>query len=540
MRRAALALACVPTLAWADTIPLQSPVTAVTVYPQGAQVVRTVRFTVPAGKHDLVLTDLPTSVDPGQLDIRIEGVRAGPMTFRTESVPPRGDVRSPEILAAEARIDAIEAQIAETRDKAAFARAAIDAAEAQIGFLGQIGQSDDMASTGIDALRALGRMIGEEALIARRTAQSAEIEARGIERALKDQEQDLDAARQALAALTQDSPDRAFVSIAVNTDIDAEATLTVIGFAYDADWAPVYDIQLTRGAAASVRIERGAYVRQETGESWQDVDLTLSTVQPTRQIEPSILYPMRRRLVDPQPARPKSDALLGRMIDEPMIEAPVIVESAAASTDFDGYAVTYSYPDPVTVTTGADAVRLKLDTLTTRADLIAHAVPARDDTAFLQARIVNDTQQVLLRSDYTALHVDGTLVGVTAIESIPAGAEAELPFGPIEGLRLKRTLLARNQGDRGILTSSNEQTETALVEIENLTNDTWPVRVIDQVPYSEQEDLVITWSATPKPDETDVDSARGVLGWDLTLAPGEKKAIELSQSLSWPQGKELR
>ncbi|WP_444460558.1 hypothetical protein [Rhodobacter capsulatus] len=39
----------------------------------------------------------------------------------------------------------------------------------------------------------------------------------------------------------------------------------------------------------------------------------------------------------------------------------------------------------------------------------------------------------------------------------------------IDGLRLKRVIPQTNEGDRGLITKSNERTETAEITVENLT-----------------------------------------------------------------------
>jgi hypothetical protein len=98
----------------------------------------------------------------------------------------------------------------------------------------------------------------------------------------------------------------------------------------------------------------------------------------------------------------------------------------------------------------------------------------------------------------------------------------------------------RNEGDRGVLSRSNEITENVVIEVENLTGESWPLRVLDQVPYSEQEDLVITWNAQPRPTQVDVDDQKGVLAWDSEIAAGETFEINLNYSLQWPDGKILR
>ena len=43
----------------------------------------------------------------------------------------------------------------------------------------------------------------------------------------------------------------------------------------------------------------------------------------------------------------------------------------------------------------------------------------------------------------------------------------------------------------------------------------------------------------PAPDETDVDDRRGVSAWDLTLAPGETREVEITITLDWPEGQVL-
>ncbi|MEI2685180.1 MAG: DUF4139 domain-containing protein [Cypionkella sp.] len=96
------------------------------------------------------------------------------------------------------------------------------------------------------------------------------------------------------------------------------------------------------------------------------------------------------------------------------------------------------------------------------------------------------------------------------------------------------------QGDRGIISSSTQIAEEAVLQIENLSTESWPVKLMDQVPYSEQEDLEISFTADPMPVETDVDGQRGVLAWTFDLPAGAKKEVALNSLISWPSGKVLQ
>lgn len=529
-----------PVPALADSFSLQSKITAVTVYPTAAKITRHASFSIPAGQHDLILPDLPAAIDFEYVRVQVEGARMGALTMREDYVPPRDDTTSPEVQAAKDRIEEIELQIEAVKDKAAQARLVADAAQAQIGFLGQIGNSDDMAAVGLDTLRDLSRMIAQEALAAQQSAHAARIDARRIERMLQDLQGDLGDAEQVLIALVPEDEERAYLSVSVNADGVTEGKLTVTYFSEDAMWEPAYDIYLTRGSAASVIMERGAIVRQNTGETWHGVKLTMSTVQPLSQIEPSILFTKRHVVEEPEPPRPELFERDAGSLAEPVIAAPVIV-GYRALTRTNGYAVVYEYPVPVSIATAADAVHLELDRLTIGAEISAMAIPFRDKTAYLVAKTVNDSGEILLPSRSVSLFVDDVFVGLSRnFPGIAAGDEADLPFGSINGLRLERIVVNQNEGDRGIISRSNEQTRTIQIEITNLTNDTWPVRLLDRIPFSQQEELQITWSADPNVTDENVDNRRGILGWNFTLNPGESQMIQLDQTLSWPDGMILR
>jgi uncharacterized protein (TIGR02231 family) len=289
-------------------------------------------------------------------------------------------------------------------------------------------------------------------------------------------------------------------------------------------------------------LERGGVVQQWTGEAWSGVALTLSNARPAERRAPGELWPDLRRIVPPMapmPAAPRakvaaeSDAAAGYA--PPVAEPSVIV----ADTGHDGPTVIYRYPRPVDLASDVEGVRLALDELALLPEISARAVPRLDDTAFLIARARNDTGQVLLPGT-AALFLDGAWIGDADLPLTPEAGEVELAFGAIDGLRLSRRVPERETGDRGVLSRSNRHDETAVIEVRNLTPEPWQVRVLDSVPYSEQEDLRIDWRAEPAPDETDVDGARGILAWDLRLPAGGTGTIRIGHSIAWPEGMVLQ
>ncbi|MDP1668838.1 DUF4139 domain-containing protein [Phaeovulum sp.] len=528
-----------PTALFADTLITSSRVARVTLYPWGASVVRIVELSAPAGVHELIVPDLPLDTDSGSLRVAGEGISIGAVNLQYDRLPVTETTPDPAIAAAEAEVERLEGVVRDNEAAIAAIRLRVDAANRQVAFLSKLGQGE--GSTAED-LRALSRMVAEEVLAASQAAFAADQEAMEAERAAIADLDALDDARQALAALTDSGEDFAALVAAVEIGTSGTGTVEITTFTDAANWQPVYDLRLTRVGAAkpSLSLERGVLVSQYSGEDWRGVDLVLSTARPSDQSEPSRVNAWLRRIGPPEPpmvalSAPRFEAK--GLFDSYAEEPSPVVETAAL--EMMGATVTYRYGAPVDIRDGVDALRLRLDTLTLAPEVVAEAVPLLDETAFLVAKALNDSGQVLLPGEAT-LYLDGAMVGLANLPLTAAGADLRLGFGPIDGLVLTRTVPTKTEGDRGLISKTNQQNETAVLTIENLTEEAWALRVLDRVPYSEQEDLVITYKATPAATFTDLDGKRGVLAWQSTLAPGKTQTIRLESTISWPIDQVLR
>ena len=535
MRNIALFILLLPAPVLADQIVTTSHITDVTLYPQGAQITRAVTFTAPVGAHEVLITDLPQDTQPDLIRLSSPDAKLGAFALRTDRLPPRADVNDPVLLAAKAAVEAAEqgVQTAQASIDALLAR--IEAAEATAGFLR--GLKPEGAAVTVDGVKAMAAMIGTEVLTARQAALLAQAELPAGQKVLAKAQQALSDAQSAEAALSQGDADYTGLTVSVEVATAAETHLTVTHFIPDASWSPVYDMMLTR-KDPSLTIGRGVLVTQYSGEDWAGVNLTLSTAQPSAQAAPSNLWPELRRIEDPQiMEKSGGEAMMDDAAPAPVMAEPAVAETAQAAIE--GDVVVYHYPSPVDVATGVENLRLALDEVKLTPKIEARAVPRYDRTAFVMASFTNDSGEILLPGAAYLMR-EGTLVGSTYINAIAPGDKAEVAFGAIDGLRLTRNMPQRAEGDRGIITKSSQIEEQSVLKLENLTDEAWPVRLLDLVPYSEQDDLEITYSASPAPTEVDLDGQRGILAWDFDMAPGEVKEVTLDHAMVWPEGKELR
>lgn len=546
-----LCTAVFPFALQAETIEAPSRVVSVTIFPWGASVVRRVEFTASAGVHDLIVPDMPPNSPADSLRVAsVDGLKVGAVNLATDRLPVPEVEPSEEVKAAEAEVERLEGVVRQRDEEIAAIRLRVDAANEQWNFLRNMGEAkadDAVVSGDVESLRALTQLVGQETLAARQAAHTAEVEAKAAERAKKDDVEALDEARRALAALVTGNDDRAVLTLAVEAASDGPTSIDITTFTNQARWRPVYDLRLTRSDTPELEIDRSVFVSQASGEDWRGVELTLSTARPAEQSAPSGIGPWLRSIYEEKQViayAAEADAIASegmgmlRSAPEQAAAEPVMVDDRAR-TVFQGATVTYQYGGAVDIRDGVEDLRLKLDTITMAPELKAVAVPMRDQTAFLVADITNSADEIILPGA-AQLFLDGAMVGQANLPLVAAGADTKVGFGPIDGLRLTRTIPSRSEGERGFVSSSNQLDEVAVLKIENLTGQSWPMRVLDLVPYSEQDALEISYRATPAATETDVDGKRGVLAWEFDLGSGETGEIRLEHSIEWPEGYLLR
>lgn len=530
-------IAAVP--AQADTFFAQAPVAEAIIYPDGATLTLRAELDLPAGEH-VVMVPYPEADGMGSLP-RIavsEGVVVGALGFRRDVVSDARDLYTEAQEEAAARIDRAEEALEAKMDEIEVARVDLAALQAKADYLAAI---TPPAEATAEEILAIADLVATQTAETRAALLVAKAALRPLEEELSDLKGDLAAAQAALTRLSPPTTENDMLTVEVVVAEAGPVALEMTEQSWAAGWRVDYDMNLDR-EAGEITMDRKLIVTQDDRRAWTDVALTLSTARPNDRIAPSEVYPDMADIFDPDERRPIPMAPRAEMemADEDMAVAGIVAEPAPMKTaglQIDGLAVSYVYPDPVTIAPG-EAAELALDTLTIPADVTIEAAPRWDETAFLMAEFTNETGEPILPGEASLMR-DGHFVGRMAIPMIPAGGGEELAFGPMESIRLD-TILKRNaEGDAGIINRSSTRVQEITFTVENLSDEPQEVRALFPLTFSEKEDLEVEIVALPAPDETDVDDRRGVSAWDLTLAPGETREVEITITLDWPEGQVL-
>lgn len=536
---------------FSDTFTGNAPVDTVTIYPGLATVSRLLTLDVPAGQHDIIVPGLPQSLATEGLRVSApSGTQIGAVNLAYDRLPVTPDQTSPDIQAAMDEVERLE-EVLRTRDVAiAEIRLRVQAAEEQIAFLQSLSQAsagEALTASSIADIQALAQMVGSQTLTVKQAAFAAEQEALAATRAREDDVEALSDAKRALAALMAPKEEGSVLTFTLNAAEAGEVTIDISSLEGFANWSPVYDMRLTTGDEPSVDIDRAVVVSQETGQDWLDVKLVLSTARPGEQIAPSGVWAPVRRIVSEEELERERDMrvmaedapMLSRSVLGGVAEMAMAPEPFKATADFSGATVTYTYPGRVDVRNGVDDLRLPLDTLNLDADVWAEAAPSADSIAYRVAEFTNSTDEILLPGQ-ALVFADGTMIGFSQLPLLAAGADTEMGFGPLDGLRLTRTTPNKSEGDVGVFSSANQLTEQAQMKVENLTGQDWTVLLRDAIPYSEQDDLEVEFDASPAVTRRNPKGQRGILEWDLEVAAGATQEVTLDYTLTWPSGYVLR
>ena len=546
-------------LAWAVAaqaadVPAQSRITAVTVFPSGAEVTRSAKVKVEAGEHTLVFADLPAQAIASS--IRVEGRAAGKLDIgsvdtRRASVP-RADAAN-----AESERRRIETEIEKLRDQRGVFEGQKQAAEQQKALIQNLTQLPvrpppmlGQAGAGENWPQILA-LITSSSAEAQRALLEAAVNIRETDRKIKDLEGKL-------TGVAPQLDERTEVKVHVAAGQPVEADFIVRYQVSSASWSPLYDARLSTGSKAvgpKLELIRRAAVTQRTGERWTDVSIALSTTRPGSAAAAPDLRPIT---VDYEPefkpkpvAAPAPMSSLGGQRDGMAAGVPeteamaadlprarstakaVAAQEVRAEVVSAPFQAVFNVPGRLTVAETGEAKRVQLTSDSIEPSLSVRAVPKRQQTAYLYARMVLPKGAPLLAGP-VSLFRDGTFVGTGRLPLLSPAEEHELGFGADDLVRVKYAIADEKKGETGIISSSKTDSRNYKITIKSLHERSMAYVVIDQLPVSQQQEIRVDLVARPQPTKQNIEDKRGVIAWEGKIEPDEEKVIEHGYRITWP------
>jgi uncharacterized protein (TIGR02231 family) len=518
-----------------------SAIERVTVYPDGASVVRTIEVEVPTGDHVIVAQDFPLSLDPSSL--RVEGEAPVQLAIgAVEAKPPRPE-EPPKLD--NARIEQLQDQIGQQDDVIAAANLRLKLASGIADGRIPPAAKDGAPPRPLVELQPAFGMLQQEALLAAMDVRAAAERKRDLERqiaALK-------------RRVTASPPSRMELRINVAAAQAGKATFRVTYTVRAAKWTALYDARLvspgSAGAAGSVAIVRRAEIEQHSGEDWAEVPLSVSTLRTASGTAAAELTPL---IVGyrppPRPAAgvasrqmaPQYDALKESSIAAPAA-APAPMQETEATVDSGGYQVVYRIPGKSSVPSGDAAKNFRLASSTSVPELVVKSTPALDPSAYIEASFKHAEEAPLVPGKIL-IYRDGIYVGLGRMPLTPRDEKVRIGFGVDEKVKVERITVRKlstaPSGVTGYLAKSKTEEREYKFSVHNGHDLPVVVRIEDRLPVSENEEIKVeTLPGSAPPAEQDVRDRRGVQAWTLNMKPNSDQSLAFAWRVSWPKEKDL-
>lgn len=541
------------TPAQAEIIKAESEITAATVYTSRATVTRRAVVQIPTGDHTVVFDGLPATLFPDSL--RAEGSAAAEVQFGALT---HKQVQAAELTAPRER--ELTTKLETLQDQRRAVEAEKQALSSKKEFLENLGKQASLRSN---------EEIAEINLKPEQWAGAANTIHSGISEILtaqlqldiklRDTDEEIRKIQRELNELR--TGQRSTYEVAVPLVSDAATSLTIeISYQVpNATWQPVYDARLDTESEDLTLVQYGA-VRQNTGEDWSNVSLSLSTAQPHRGASLPDLRPQWIDLWDPSAAR--GDAARGgnnfssiarNMIEKPAVMSMEMADMAAspapkeqkarfaqAEIETGGFISEYKIPGPASVTSDGSETKLMVGGFETDSKIQIHIKPQISTEAFVVALAKLKGEAPILPGQ-ASLFRDGSYIGQTALPLLRPGEEHDLFFGIDDQLSVKRHVVKDQKDEAGIVARSNALERHFVTELQNLHSQ--PVEIVVRetipVPRNDKIEVQILKDVTTPDYTSDVDNIKGLLGWTFTLPAKEERELGLGWRVSWPKDQNL-
>lgn len=424
-------------------IEAEAKITAVTVYQDRALVTRSLPLDLEPGSYEVVFSHLPGAILSDSLRSSGKGTASARLLgLETQKVflekAPQEKVRQ------------LEKKLEDLKDKEWALTDGLESIKSQREFLqsikvysaDQISKEIITREPEVEEWEGILEFLGEG--LERTAAEKRELEI--VRRELKDRMRVIEKELHQIRAGRRLEEKTVTVSLEVREG--GTFNLDLFYVVPGASWRPLYDARALEGTG-EVELTYYGQVRQRTGESWEEVKLTLSTARPAigarmPEIRPWYLRPQEavRKL---RLSREEKEGIAPGMVADEKIKEGRLAQIDTAIPVEVGTSVNFEIRRKESIPADNRPQKTIISRETFPAEFEYIATPRLSPYAYLKAFLTNEEDYPFLAGRVNVF-LGENFVGTSRLDTIASGEKFELHLGIDEGIKVKREEIKEKAG----------------------------------------------------------------------------------------------
>ncbi|WP_140179992.1 mucoidy inhibitor MuiA family protein [Providencia stuartii] len=498
-----------------------------TIFLRGAELNNSAELVLPAGQSQITLTNVAQNVNKQSLSMSFATDDIVIRSVNLQHVPTKPSYAA-DITALIKKINEIKNQIADININVKVNDEQLALLKDQRFFGESTALSLEQISSKLDFIRKQMASILSEQRVHEQNIQKLTEEMELLQTQLESK-MPANADSQTEIVLTVDTPK----SITTNMHVSYMTP--------DAGWSPSYDIR-AKAIDKPLLLTYKADVIQNTGINWEQVKLSLSSTNPTRNIIPPALSPWYLSVYDEQMA----DISGGRMMMEMAPSAPAPIARMSAKkvnsgiadyvvTDTNGVNLSYNIELPYSLNSTPRSQSITIKQQDVDAKYRYTATPKLSEEVYLQAEVDN-WQNLNLLNGPANIYLMNNYIGSYQVMTDQLTKTLDVPFGIDKNIQISRASNELLRKKPTFIGSMIEQKESYIIKVKNNRNNDINLVVYDQLPVSQDSEIKIT---DMEYENGNLDKTNGKIKWDLLLKPNQQTEIPLNYTLKYPKEKHI-
>ena len=530
-----VAFAMVSTMSLAQT-PQQAKVKSATVFLNGAQLTQTVSLPLQKGDNEVIIENLSPAINQNSLQVKLgAGVVVSSYEYSIDYLSADKQSRSVKPIADSLKI--AQSKLQDLQQKLSTNTEMQELLQLGLNHSMQVEQQNITVETIEKNLGYFQTRFG--------ALQAEKVKT----------ENDISATKELISRLQrqlkQDGMQGARRTGILRLNLNSQKTATIRAeiqyFTPRASWAPSYELRVEK-LNAPIKVVMKAKVAQTTGLDWDNVQLTLSTNEPSSTKTAPTFSTWYLRQIE-QRRYNKSYAASASKVAMPMMmamaddldETAVEEEEAMAESTISNYvktneqdlSVEYAIDIPYTILgNGKQQTIALLEKTIDDVNYTYLAAPKLDPTSYLIAE-VSDWQKLQLLDGTATVTYEGTFYGETYLQSSTTDQKLQLVLGDDKQVSVKREKVEDFTAKK---TVGQEMRVSNGYKITVRNNKSIAVDMVvkEQFPVSSDKQITVSLSDKNTPADN-VDNTKGILTYKLHLEPGEAREIMVSYTVKYPK-----